>query len=469
MALADFQQYLSQHLDTERVAALMAINATPLRPCLRSNPLRAGGELATFFQEALREQTAVPWWPAAFWYQQIHPDSEFALGTSIEHLSGQFYIQEASSMLPVAALLKFLDNDTPTVLDMCAAPGSKTTQLAAALNNRGTIIANELSASRLKTLSASLFRCGVSNTALCHLDARRFGELTPETFDAILLDAPCTGEGTVRKDPDALKDWNLGTIETTAALQRELIESAFRALKPGGVLVYSTCTINLIENHDICRWLLQTFASHVERLPLNALFPGAERAATPEGWLWLLPQIYDSEGFFVAAFRKTGAVDSGQASRRKAADFAYSKLSRKLRSELLQHWRDGLGVDAAAFEDRLYLRDNTVHLLIESAEDWHGRLLINRMGVPVAELHKSDIRSLHSAVILFPGIAATAVVNVRRETARQFLMGRDIETDAQGQGERRVQFEGVTLGLGKLRNSKLKNAFPREFVSDKVV
>ncbi|MFN4290550.1 MAG: NOL1/NOP2/sun family putative RNA methylase [Permianibacter sp.] len=464
-----FEQYLKQHLPGDVVADVVACNATPLRPCLRPNPLRAGIMLDGFFQECLRNRLPVPWWPQAFWYQQIHPETEFALGTSIEHLSGQFYIQEASSMLPVAALLKFLDASEPLVLDMCAAPGSKTTQLAAALNNRGTIIANELSASRLKTLAASLFRCGVSNTALCHLDARRFGELAPESFDAILLDAPCTGEGTVRKDPGALSDWNLATIETTAALQRELIESAFLALKPGGVLIYSTCTLNLIENHEVCRHLLAQFTGQVETLPLHALFPGAARAATPEGWLWLLPQIYDSEGFFVAAFRKTGSVATKPPMRRKAADFAYSLLSRKVRGELLKHWRDQLGVDASAFEDRLYLRDNTVHLLIESAEHWHERLLINRFGLPVAELHKSDIRSLHSAAIVFPALSEAGSVSVGRESARAFLMGRDIEVSAEGQGERRVQFDGVSLGLGKLRNGKVKNAYPREFVSDRVI
>ncbi len=371
-------------------------------------------------------------------------------------------------MLPVAALLKFLDGENPVVLDMCAAPGSKTTQLAAALGNRGTIIANELSASRLKTLSASLFRCGVSNTALCHLDARRFGELVPETFDAVLLDAPCTGEGTARKDPSALTNWNLATIETTAALQRELIESAFSTLKPGGVLVYSTCTLNLVENHDVCRHLLHRFEGRVETLSLQDLFVGAERAATAEGWLWLLPQIYDSEGFFVAAFRKTGSETVQPPRRRKAAEFAYSRLSRNVRSELLQHWRDQLAVEASSFEDRLYLRDNTVHLLIEQAEHWHDSLLINRFGLPVAELHKSDIRSLHSAAIVFPALSEKGSVNVSRESARQFLMGRDVEVAVDGQGERRLQFDGVTLGLGKLRNGKLKNAYPREFVSDVV-
>ncbi|NQD36488.1 NOL1/NOP2/sun family putative RNA methylase [Permianibacter sp. IMCC34836] len=467
MALADFEHYLRQHLSATEIDALMACNRTPLRPCLRTNPLRAGAELPSFFDECLQRNNSVPWWPQAFWYQAKYPENEFALGNSIEHLSGQFYIQEASSMLPVAALLKFLDTDTATVLDMCAAPGSKTTQLAAALNNRGTIIANELSASRLKTLSASLLRCGVSNTALCHLDARRFGELAPETFDAILLDAPCTGEGTVRKDPGALNNWNLGTIETTAALQRELIASAFHALKPGGVLVYSTCTINRIENHDVCRWLLQTFAGMAETLPLDSLFPGAERAATPEGWLWLLPQIFDSEGFFVAAFRKTGSTETAPGHPRKAADFAYAPLSRRLSTELLQHWRDGLGVDATALALRLYVRDETVYLLIEQAEHWHQRLQINRFGLPVAELHKNGMRSLHSAAIVLAPAQDQDVIAVSREAARHFLMGRDIDVTAGGTGERRIQFDGVVLGLGKLRDGRLKNGYPRDFVNDR--
>ncbi|GAL34405.1 ribosomal RNA small subunit methyltransferase F [Vibrio maritimus] len=127
---------------------------------------------------------------------------------------------------------------------MAAAPGSKTTQLAALMNNQGVLVANEFAASRVKVLHANIERCGVRNAALSNYDARVFGGWLPEQFDAILLDAPCSGEGTVRKDPDAMKNWSLDSTAEIAATQKDLIESAFHALKVGGTLVYSTCALS---------------------------------------------------------------------------------------------------------------------------------------------------------------------------------------------------------------------------------
>ncbi len=127
-------------------------------------------------------------------------------------------------------------------------------------------------------------------------------------FDAILLDAPCSGEGVVRKDPDALKNWSPESNQEIAATQRELIDSAFHALRPGGTLVYSTCTLNREENESVCLWLKETYPDAVEFLPLGDLFPGANKALTEEGFLHVFPQIYDCEGFFVARLRKTQAI-----------------------------------------------------------------------------------------------------------------------------------------------------------------
>ncbi len=161
-------------------------------------------------------------------------------------------------MLPVAAL--FADDNAPQrVMDVAAAPGSKTTQIAARMNNEGAILANEFSASRVKVLHANISRCGISNVALTHFDGRVFGAAVPEMFDAILLDAPCSGEGVVRKDPDALKNWSPESNQEIAATQRELIDSAFHALRPGGTLVYSTCTLNQEENEAVCLWLKETY------------------------------------------------------------------------------------------------------------------------------------------------------------------------------------------------------------------
>lgn len=210
-------------------------------------------------------------------------------------------------MLPVAAL--FADGNMPNrVMDVAAAPGSKTTQIAARMGNKGGILANEYSASRVKVLHANISRCGIGNVALTHFDGRVFGAALPECFDAILLDAPCSGEGVVRKDPDALKNWSPESNASIAETQRELIDSAFHALRPGGTLVYSTCTLNRQENEDVVNGLLARYPQAAEVLPLGSLFPQASEALTEEGFLHVFPQIFDCEGFFVARLRKTAAI-----------------------------------------------------------------------------------------------------------------------------------------------------------------
>jgi 16S rRNA (cytosine1407-C5)-methyltransferase len=234
----------------------------PLRPSLRVNTLKisvpAFLELAALYQWALEP---VPWCAEGFWINR-HVLDESRLGNALAHLAGLFYIQEASSMLPVTAL--FANDTQPAlVMDVAAAPGSKTTQIAALMNNQGGILANEYSASRVKVLHANVSRCGVSNTALTHFDGRVFGAALPETFDAVLLDAPCSGEGVIRKDADAMSNWSQESVKDIASTQRELIDSAFHALKPGGVLVYSTCTLNAQENQQVCQWLLETYADAV--------------------------------------------------------------------------------------------------------------------------------------------------------------------------------------------------------------
>ena len=171
-------------------------------------------------------------------------------------------------------------------------------------------------------LHANISRCGISNVALTHFDGRVFGAAVPEMFDAILLDAPCSGEGVVRKDPDALKNWSPESNQEIAATQRELIDSAFHALRPGGTLVYSTCTLNQEENEAVCLWLKETYPDAVEFLPLGDLFPGANKALTEEGFLHVFPQIYDCEGFFVVArLRKTQAIPALPAPKYKVGNF----------------------------------------------------------------------------------------------------------------------------------------------------
>jgi tRNA (cytosine49-C5)-methyltransferase len=233
------------------------------------------------------------------------------LGRAIEHLLGYYYIQEIASMLPVLVL-----NPKPNerVLDLCASPGSKTTQIAARMENSGLLIANEVKFGRVKILAANTERCGVMNMIMTRKDGialcKRFKDENI-LFDKILLDAPCSGEGTIRSTPKTLEMWNINTIKLLSNLQKSLIASALEILKPNGELVYSTCTHAPEEDEEIVDYALKNFDVKIEKieLPLKTS-PGItkweekEYAEDVKYSCRVYPQNADTEGFFLVKLRK---------------------------------------------------------------------------------------------------------------------------------------------------------------------
>ncbi|BCT14804.1 ribosomal RNA small subunit methyltransferase F [Enterobacter cloacae] len=434
----------------------------PLRRSIRVNTLKISVEdFLALVAPYSWQLTPVPWCAEGFWIERDDEDA-VPLGSTAEHLSGLFYIQEASSMLPVAAL--FAESNAPErVMDVAAAPGSKTTQIAARMGNRGAILANEFSASRVKVLHANISRCGIHNVALTHFDGRVFGAALPEAFDAILLDAPCSGEGVVRKDPDALKNWSVESNIEIAATQRELIESAFHALRPGGTLVYSTCTLNRDENEDVCLWLKAQYPDAVEFLPLNDLFASAQEAITPEGFLHVFPQIYDCEGFFVARLRKTQAVAPLPAPKFKVGNFPFAPLKGRDAAQLVAAAeKNGLVWDESL---HLWIRDKEVWLFPAEIEPLIGKVRFSRIGIRLAEVHNKGYRWQHEAVIALAGHENTFALT--HQEAEEWYRGRDVYPDSTPSGyEVIVTYQGYPLGLAKKVGSRLKNSYPRELVRD---
>ncbi len=440
--LAQMREALPAHLSFDDFVAACQ---RPLRRSIRVNTLKISvGAFLDLVSPYGWQLTPVPWCEEGFWIERDDEES-LPLGSTAEHLSGLFYIQEASSMLPVAAL--FADGNQPErVMDVAAAPGSKTTQIAARMNNRGAILANEFSASRVKVLHANISRCGIHNVALTHFDGRVFGAALPEAFDAILLDAPCSGEGVVRKDPDALKNWSVESNLEIAATQRELIDSAFHALRPGGTLVYSTCTLNRDENEDVCLWLKQRYADAVEFLPLDTLFDSASHAATPEGFLHVFPQIYDCEGFFVARLRKTRAVDPLPAPKFKVGNFPFTPVkgreaaqAQAAASKVGLHWDESL---------RLWMRDKELWLFPVNIEPLIGKVRFSRLGIRLAEIHNKGYRWQHEAVIALDGSENTFALT--HQEAEEWYRGRDVyPEDGPSQDEVIVTYQGYPLGLAK--------------------
>ncbi|MFU0867595.1 16S rRNA (cytosine(1407)-C(5))-methyltransferase RsmF [Kluyvera ascorbata] len=458
--LAQMREAMPKNLSFE---AFIDACQRPLRRSIRVNTLKITvDDFLALVAPYGWQLTQVPWCAEGFWIERDNED-EFPLGSTAEHLSGLFYIQEASSMLPVAAL--FADGDAPArVMDVAAAPGSKTTQIAARMGNRGMLLANEFSASRVKVLHANISRCGIANTALTHFDGRVFGAALPECFDAILLDAPCSGEGVVRKDRDALKNWSLASNQDIANTQRELIDSAFHALRPGGTLVYSTCTLNRDENESVVNWLLERYPDAVHILPLGDLFPTADQALTAEGYLHVFPQIYDCEGFFVARLQKTAAIDPLPAPGYKVGKFPFVPMkTRESHTVIDAARRVGIEWDESLV---LWQRDKEVWLFPKEIEPLLGKVRFSRIGIKLAETHNKGFRWQHEAVIALANPAELGH-ELTSADAQEWYRGRDVYPEnAPSHDDVIVTFQGFPLGLAKRIGSRLKNSYPRELVRD---
>ncbi|MCL9783122.1 16S rRNA (cytosine(1407)-C(5))-methyltransferase RsmF [Vibrio sp. S4M6] len=463
---SEFLSHISSILpEGESLEEFTAACQRPLRKSIRVNTLKIS--VTSFKQRAERkgwQLDPIPWCDTGFWVDI--DESTTPLGNTAEHMAGLFYIQEASSMMPVSALFHQEDEKFETVLDMASAPGSKTTQIAANMKHSGVVVANELSSSRVKVLHASIQRCGVRNCALTNFDGTVFGSWLPEQFDAVLLDAPCSGEGTIRKDPDALKNWSLESSKKIVEVQKQLIESAFYTLKTGGTLVYSTCALSQEENQQVCAHVLDTFNGAIEVEPLTEFFSDVDKSITSEGYVHIFPQTYDCEGFFVARFKKTSSISPPDV-KKKLGKFPFEKASRKLTEQLSGLLEKELNVRLPN-QYSIWTRDKDVWLFPESLEPLLGELRFSRMGIKIAESHKSGFKWQHQIATALATGQEARCVDINQDQAREWYMGRDVRPDVPSdKGSVLVRYDGFIIGLGKWVGSRIKNGLPRELVRDK--
>jgi NOL1/NOP2/sun family putative RNA methylase len=227
----------------------------------------------------------------------------YSIGASAEYLLGYFYVQDKSSVIPPLALAP---GPGDVVIDMAASPGGKTTQLAQMMGNLGLLLAVEVEVARLAGLRSNLGRCGIMNAALFHMDSRDIARLDVKA-DRILLDAPCTGEGVISKDRTRKTSRGTGDILYCSGLQEELIDAACARLKPGGVLVYSTCSFAPEENERIVDYAIKKYGMKIEPLPYGE--PGLEAFGDlkfdpqVKNARRLYPHLHGTLGFFVARLK----------------------------------------------------------------------------------------------------------------------------------------------------------------------
>lgn len=282
-----------------------------LRRSIRANTLKIPVESLLRRLEKDWQLTQIPWCNEGFWIDHKGKDEEYRrdIGNLIEHALGYFYVQEAASMIPPIALGP---KPGEVILDMCASPGSKTTQIAQYMENHGVLIANDYTIDRMKPLTINLQRCGITNAVITLMEGRWF-ERSGIEFDRILVDAPCSGTGTIRKSLKTINIWNPVMIRRLAGTQKQLLETAFRILKTGGAMVYSTCSLEPEEDEGVVSYLLNKFGNaKLEGIELPGLkkskavmqFGKSEYNPEVKKCLRIWPQDNDTEGFFVAKIKK---------------------------------------------------------------------------------------------------------------------------------------------------------------------
>ncbi len=269
----------------------------PLRKSIRVNTLKL--RLREVVEELSRSYVLeqIPWCEEGFFIDEVD------IGSTMEYNLGLIYSQEASSMIPAIAL----DLEPGMlVLDMAASPGSKTTQIAQYMRNEGCIIANDVRKRRINVMISNFRQFGVLIARVTIRDGRSFKEME-NTFDRILIDVPCSNTGMIRKNYKYAKIWTRRDVESLSRLQKSMLTAAYSALKPGGTLVYSTCSFDPVEDEEVVDYLLSNTDAQLKGIDLDVKshqpimeFDGKEFDPMVEKCLRIHPQDNDTEGFFVA-------------------------------------------------------------------------------------------------------------------------------------------------------------------------
>lgn len=397
-------------------------------PALRLNPLKPCPEAEKF------AEGKVPWEQTGYYIKEgTRP------GLSLLQAAGAYYMQDASAMAAVNAL-----DPKPgeVILDLCAAPGGKSTQIAGRLAGEGFLLANEIVPGRAKLLSSALERFGVKNCAVTNASPEALIRLEG-AFDRVLVDAPCSGEGMFRKDPDAVREWSIEHTRACAARQKLILDAAASLVRPGGVLAYSTCTFNQGENEGAVRSFLD---AHPEYAPEEFALEGVGESVN--GCLRLWPHRIKGEGHFVFRLRKRGD-EPRTAAPAVRPDRDAPKWEKELESLCAKALPEG-----ALIRNGEYIE--CVHPL---CPDISGIRCVRR-GVQLARLAGGRLEPAHQLAMCLEPEEALRRAGLDPGAAVRYMRGEAIERDGES-GWTLVTYKGLPLGWGKQAGGMLKNHLPK--------
>lgn len=392
-------------------------------------------------------------------------------GQDPEWVSGSVYSQDPAAMFPA-----FVAHVKPgeKVLDLCAAPGGKTTALGEELNGEGLLIANEISSSRAKVLRENIERWGISNAVVTNNDSESLAQKFPSFFDLVLVDAPCSGEGMFRKNPEAISYWSPDYVLTCQKRQKEILEQAVRMLKNGGQLVYSTCTFSPEEDEEIVSWLVENYGLEIQKIPnissrkISFGHPEWTEAKISElkETLRFWPQDNLGEGQFVAVLRKPGQVEEGKKTKKKRRK---SKKKNKLtltskEQELVKKVLNKFEIpnELAQWSRKALVRKEHVFIPAIEGIDLTGIHVLNN-GVELGILKKNRFEPGHQlAEILGHSKQKQVIELTSRDDYLSYLHGETLRLKTDLRGFTLVGYQNKIFSFGKITgNGVLKNFYPK--------
>ena len=420
-----FLQRMEAQLGSEYPAFLESLER-PRAVALRFNPMKGERPVLPFVG------APVPWEPEGFYY-----DPQTRPGLHVYHEAGVYYLQEASAMAPVALL-----DPKPgeRVCDLCAAPGGKTTQIAGRMLGQGFLVCNEINPKRAKILSRNIERMGVANALVTNEHPETLASRFHGFFDRVLVDAPCSGEGMFRKEEAAVTDWSQETVQMCAHRQREILDSAARLVRPGGCLVYSTCTFAPEEDEETLAAFLE---AHPEFAPEPVEAPWFVSGENASYRMW--PHKLLGEGHFAAVLRKTQG-ESGEvpACPGEKCPKAWESFAKELDITLPEG-------KAVSFGQSLYWAPMELPEL--------NRLKVLRPGLELGTERKGRFEPAHALALWLKTCAVTESFPPESPEMKAYLHGDVVPSGKKGWCL--VQAGGYAIGWGKGDGSVLKNHYPK--------
>ena len=441
MLPVEFIESIRQQLGNEAELLLRALETEPVTSIRLNTKL----DVLTFDCDT----DEVPWHIDGY-YLSERP--QFTLDPLFH--AGCYYVQEASSMFLQQVLEQYV-NPSSLVLDLCAAPGGKSTLISEYLGHDGLLLSNEVVRQRVFVLSENIQKWGNGNTVVTHNSAAEYGEKCRHLFDCLVVDAPCSGEGMFRKDEQARSEWSLKAVKQCAERQRSILMDVWDALKPGGVLIYSTCTFNAEENEKNVEWIAESLGAEV--LPID-YDPSWGIVEGSMGYHFY-PHKTKGEGFYICALRKNEdeALNPVKIKVKEAKAMPHPEYLPVMRS-WLQHPDDW----AIRYADRFA---TAYPLKYKEIIDWFStQLTCISTGFGLGEERGKGIAPQHSLSMLkdlrkeaFPNIALT------REQALAYLRTEALNLSDVPLGLVLVTYEGVPLGFAKNVGNRQNNLYPNEW------